>query len=437
MVKQILKRRINFLITKFKLDQFEHLIMYSFWSVFGTLLSRSCMLISTIILARILDSVAYGQLGILRSTLNFFVVFAGFGLGNTTSRYIALNKKDNIGEARRIFDISLIFNFILAILISFIVYVFAKQISIWSFNDIALYKQLRISSFLLFFATMNGVLTGSLAGFQDFKTIAKNAFYSTSVQAVLSLAGACFYGITGALIGFGMGYVYLYFLNKRAINKCFGLEKKAISFLNFFSAKKTFLYSFSLPAAFSSFLVTPVFWWAKTYMIRNTSFKEMAFFDAADQWRIIVLFIPSALMQIVLPALTISNEEDFKKTLGFNIKMNLFFTSITVLPLMIFCKYILSLYGKEYVNTELFMVLISSALFSSFCSVVGLALASKGKMWIGFFFNLFWAGYFILFTIFFISNGYGAIGLAYSILLSYLIHGLTQFAYFKIKFNGN
>lgn len=433
MIKLAPKEKIHFLIRKFKLTQFEQLIMHSFWSVFGTMLSRGSMLVSTIILARILDSIAYGQLGILRSTLNFFVVFAGFGLGNTTSRYIALNRKDNLQEARRIYDISLLFNFILAIIISVGVFVFAKQISIWSFNDVTLYKELRISSFLLFFATMNGVLGGSLAGFQDFKKIAKNTFLSTILQSVLSLIGAWLFGITGSLIGFGLGYVYLYILNKRAINKCFGLEKKVVYLNSFISAEKKFLWSFSLPAAFSSFLVTPLFWWAKTFMIRSTSFKEMAFFDVADQWRLIILFIPSALMQIVLPALTISNQEDFKKTLNFNIKVNLFFTTITVIPLIILSPYILCLYGKAYVNTELFIVLISSALFSSFCSVIGLALASKGKMWTGFIFNLFWAAYFILFTIYFIEQGLGATGLAYAILLSYLLHGITQFIYFKIK----
>lgn len=424
---------MQLLIYKFKINQFEHLVVHSFWSVFGTLLSRGSMLVSTIILARILDAIAYGQLGILRSTVNFFVVFAGFGLGNTTSRYIALNKKDNIREARRIYDISLIFNFIMAVMVSLIVYVFAKQISIWSFNDVILYRQIRVSSFLLFFATMNGVLAGSLAGFQDFKTIATNSFYSTAIQSILSLIGAKFYGIAGSLIGFGLGYIYLYILNKRAINKCFGLEKKAISFADFFSEKKSFLYSFSLPAALSSFLVTPVFWWAKTYMIRSTSFREMAFFDVADQWRLIVLFIPSALMQIVLPALTISNEEDYKKTLRFNIKLNLFFTLIIAVPLILLSKYILALYGKDYNNPQLFIVLISSTLISSFCSVIGLALASKGKMWTGFFFNLFWAVCFILFTIYFINQGYGATGLAYAISLSYLIHGATQFIHFNIK----
>ena len=436
-MKTILKTKIHFFINKFNLNQFEHLIMHSFWSVFGTLLSRGSMLLSTIILARILGQTEYGQLGIIRSTLNFFVIFAGFGLGNTTSRYISLNRGNNIEEARRVFDISLIFNFILAVILSVFIFVFARQISEWSFNDVTLYKQLKISSFLLFFATMNGVFNGSLAGFQNFKAIAKNTFYSTCVQSVLALIGAQFYGVTGSLIGFGLGYVYLYILNKRAINKCFGAQKKVVRFNEFFSIKKSFLWSFSLPAAFSSFLVTPVFWWAKTFMIRSSNFKEMAFFDAADQWRMIILFIPSALIQIVLPALTTSNKEDFKKTLSFNIKINMFFTLITALPIILLSKHILSLYGKGYVNIELFIVLISSTLFSSFCSVIGLAIASKGEMWIGFVFNMFWAVYFILFTIYFINLGYGALGLAYAIALSYLLHGVAQIVYFKLKLKND
>lgn len=433
MIKIIPKRLFFFLINRFRLNQFENLIRDSFWSVLGTFLSRAVMLVSSILLARILNQVEYGQLGLLRSTLNFFVVFAGFGLGNTTSRYVALNRKDNIGEARRIFDISIIFTFFLALVITTMVYVFAREISQLSFNDVSLYKYLRISSFLLFFAAMNGVIGGGLAGFQDFKSIAKNNLLSSIIQSIFSLIGAFYFGVTGSLVGFGAGYIYLYLLNKKAVNKCFGYGRACVSFFSFFSEKKDFLYSFSLPAALSSFLVTPVFWWAKAFMIRYTSFKEMAFFDVADQWRLVVLFVPSALMQLFLPALTISSKNDFQQTLNFNIKMNLFCTLLTAVPVILLSKFILSLYGDAYMSIELFIVVISSCLFSSFCSVIGLALASKGKMWISFMFNLSWALYFVLFTIYFVKNNYGATGLGYAVFMSYFLQGLSQFIYFKIK----
>ena len=316
------------------------------------------------------------------------------------------------------------------------VFIFAKQLSIWSFNDVSLFKELRVSAFLLFFATINGSYTGSLAGFQDFKSIAKNNFYSSFIQAGLTVLGGFYYGINGALIGYGIGYLILFMLHKKSLSKNFGKTKRKLLLKNIISTDKTFLWSFGIPAALSSFLVTPVFWWTKSYLIRSSSFEEMALFYAADQWRIMVLFIPSALIPIVLPALT-GNIKNFNKTLNFNIKINFFTTLIILIPLMIFSKNILNLYGDEYVNIRLFVFLISSALFSSFSSVVGSAIASLGIMWTGFVFNFFWAIYMILFSIFFVNLEMGAMGLAYAVFLSYLIHGISQFIFLKVINKNN
>ena len=411
---------------------FENLLTDAFWSVLGSGLSRVMMLVVSIILARILSQNDYGQLGIIKSTVNMFVVFAGFGIGNTTSRYISLYKKKNIIEARRIFDVSFAFIFFIAIIISLSVFVFAKQISILSFNDVALYEELRVSSFLLFFATVNGAYTGGLAGFQDFKSMARNTFYASFIQAVLTILGGFYYGVIGALIGSGIGYIFLFILHKKTLSNNFGKIKREIRLKDIFSTDKSFLWSFGIPAALSSFLVSPVFWCTKSFLIRNSSFAEMALFDAADQWRIIVLFVPSALIPIVLPAL-MDNIKNFKKTLNFNIKLNFVITLTILTPLFFFSDSILGLYGDEYVNTKLFVVLISSALFSSISSVVGSAIASLGIMWTGFLFNLFWAIYMVTLSILFINLSMGAIGLAYAVFLSYVIHATVQFVFLKLK----
>src|SRR5690606_8463280 len=142
---------------------------------------------------------------------------------------------------------------------------------------------------LLFFATINGAYSGSLAGFQDFKNIAKNTFFASIVQAILAILGSIYFGVIGCLIGYGIGYFILFLLHKKAVDKNFGGTKRILRFKDLFTTDKAFLWSFSLPAALSSFMVTPVFWWSKSFMIRASDFKEMALFDVADQWRIIVL----------------------------------------------------------------------------------------------------------------------------------------------------
>lgn len=434
--RKYIKYLFNILLIKLTLEEFENLLKHASWSILGSVLSRVMMLAASIVLARVLTQNDYGALGIIKSTVNMFVVFSGFGIGSTTSRYISLYKKKNIVEARRIFDVSFLFIFIIAIIVSMGVFIFSKQISIWSFNDVSLYKELRISSFLLFFATINGSYTGSLAGFQDFKSIAKNTFFSSFIQAVLTIFGGIYYGVSGALIAYGIGYSILFVLHKKSLANNFGKIKRQLLFRDIFTTDKDFIWSFGIPAALSGFLVTPVFWWTKSYLIRKSTFEEMALFDVSDQWRMILLFIPSALIPIVLPALT-DNIKNYNKTLNFNIRINFFLMITFLIPLIFFSKNILSLYGDEYGNTRLFVFLISSALFSSFSSVVGSAIASLGIMWTGFVFNLLWAIYMILFSILFINQGMGAMGLAYAVFLSYLIHGISQFIFLKVINKNN
>lgn len=83
----------NILLNKLTLKEFEDLLKHASWSVLGSALSRVMMLVASIILARVLTKNDYGALGIIKSTVNMFVVFSGFGIGSTTSRYISLYKK--------------------------------------------------------------------------------------------------------------------------------------------------------------------------------------------------------------------------------------------------------------------------------------------------------------------------------------------------------
>jgi hypothetical protein len=50
----------------------------AFWSLAGTFISRGLSLIASIIVARMLGKVGFGELGIIQSTMGMFGVFAGF-----------------------------------------------------------------------------------------------------------------------------------------------------------------------------------------------------------------------------------------------------------------------------------------------------------------------------------------------------------------------
>ena len=48
-----------------------------FWTFAGTVISRGLMFVATVAVARILGKTAYGELGMIQSTVGMFSVFAG------------------------------------------------------------------------------------------------------------------------------------------------------------------------------------------------------------------------------------------------------------------------------------------------------------------------------------------------------------------------
>src|SRR5262245_30902117 len=65
------------------------------WSAAGEALSRGLLLLALVAAARALGADAYGQLGIVRSTINLFATIGGMGLGLMANRYVAEHRDSN------------------------------------------------------------------------------------------------------------------------------------------------------------------------------------------------------------------------------------------------------------------------------------------------------------------------------------------------------
>lgn len=62
---------------------------------------------------------------------------------------------------------------------------------------------------------VNSAQLGTLSGFEDFRSSALTTFFSSMAEFIFMIVGAYFYGVMGALLGYGVGYVVvtaLYFV---------------------------------------------------------------------------------------------------------------------------------------------------------------------------------------------------------------------------------
>lgn len=221
------------------------------------------------------------------------------------------------------------------------------------------------------------------------------------------------------------------------------LRRKAIRYnvpINFSSGcfkESTVLWRFSLPAALSGVVFGPVKWVCVALLVNQPGgYGEMGIFNVANQWVAAVLFLPGLLARVVLPLLSSLNNEsthqNYMIVLKYNIYVNGIIATCIVIPAVIFSPLIMMSYGQEfYDGINVLRIMSISAILISINGVIGSAIASKSKMWVGFLFNSMWSVCLISFSMFFLKIGYGAMALALATLFSYLAHTCWQYFFLK------
>ncbi len=406
----------------------------AFWSFTGTALAKFLVLVAGIFCARILGKQGYGEFGMVRSTISLFVTIGFAGLGLTATKYISEYRKTAKERIGSIVYLTNGFALFMGILITAIILLISPYLACDILDAPHLIDDLRVGALLLFVTVINGAQVGVLSGFENFKAIALNTLCGSIAECSFMLLGAWFYGVFGAILGYGVGFAVLYTFNRISINRLLDIEGISVSRRNFNKTDLSLLYKFSLPAALSSMMVVPTYWIVRSMLVRHNGFEELAVYEAADHWKIIILFIPSAISQVVLPILSSSlgeGKNKFWKILKLNILLNA--GVATVLALLVGCcsALIMGLYGNGYEDTCTLIILAISTIFNSIATVVGLSISSRAKMWTGATFNFLWAMMVIVGSYCFISLNLGATGVALAILLAYMVHTMLQLLYVR------
>lgn len=407
----------------------------AFWSIGGAVISRGLMLLASIIVARMLGREVYGEYGMIRTTVNMFLVFAGFGLGMTATKHVAECRITDPERAGRIMAISELFAIGTGALVAVGLYIFAPWVATHTINAPHLAGELRIGAFILFLNAVNGAQTGALAGFEAFRSIAKVNLWTGLASFPLLIGGAYWGGLRGAVWALSANMVINWLLNHIALRREAARFNVPVSTAGCI-AEWPILWRFSMPAVLGGVLVSPVLWASNAILVNQIDgYGQMGLFDAANQWRFAILFVPGAVGQIVLPILANLNGLDdqirYRKALKYNVLISGTVSLVVAFPICLFATSIMRSYGPDFEEGAVALILLSiSTIFVSLNNVVGQAIASKGRMWVGFCLNMMWATTFLFLSYYLIHNGYGVTGLALANLIAYLAHSAWQSVYF-------
>jgi O-antigen/teichoic acid export membrane protein len=404
----------------------------AFWSLCGVVASRALTLLASIFVARMLGREGFGELGIIRSTVEMFGVFAGFGLGLTATKHVAEFRRTDPDRAGRIIVLSGMVAVATATLAGALLFVLAPWLAAQTLAAPHLGGLIRVGCVVLVLSALNGAQTGALAGFEAFKTVAWVNLWAGLTSFPILVAGTYFGGLEGAVWALAASLAINWVLNHFALRREAASAGIPLRFLRW-PRDLGVLWRFSLPAVFAAAMVGPVNWACSAMLVNQPGgYGEMGVFNAANQWFLGVMFLPSVLGQVVLPVLSerygANDQVRSAKVLKVAIGANALAVVPLVIGLSLLSPFVMDLYGTAFRDgwPTLVAVLVTAGVMA-IQAPVGQVLAASGRMWLGFLMNLGWAAAFVGLTALLVSHG--SVGVAAGRLGAYILHTTWVFAF--------
>jgi O-antigen/teichoic acid export membrane protein len=410
----------------------------AFWSMVGGVASRIFTMVSAIVIARLLGKEGFGEIGMVQSTMGLFGVLAGFGLGSTATKYIAEYRHKDPERAGRISSLTVVFSLLSGLLMMVLCLALSPWLAQRTLGRPDLASLLAAGSLLMFVSTIGGVLSAALSGYEAFRKIAKINIMQGAAAPLMAIPLVWYFGGQGAIASFTINGALGLILCARALkgesDKYKIPDKYDISIWREWPV----LWKFAFPAMTSGLMMAPVTWITNIILVNQPDgYGELGLFNAANQWRMVVIFLPGLLTAAMLPVLSETHGREDKGDFHRTVILNLRATWIVALPLTVLAvtmgKPLAALFGKQFHGTApIIAVLMVAAFLNVVNSAVGSALAGAGRMWTGTLMNLGWAVVLVASAVFLVPR-LGGLGLATAYLVSYLAHTVWVMTYVEIK----
>jgi O-antigen/teichoic acid export membrane protein len=408
-----------------------------FYTLMGVILWRIFSIISSIIVARILGSEGFGELNMVRSTLDVFATFAGLRLGGTVTKHIAEFRRKDPVRAGHIMKLGIGITFWISAVAAGVCLVLAPWLSKVTLDRENLAVAMALGSALLFFTLHGLVKESALEGFENFKAVAVVRTLR-GILTFICIPMALLWNVNGVVAALGIGgaislAVSNYFLRNEQLRHGFPLR------VSFKAAKgeSWVLWRYSLPGVFSTALLTGT-WWAGRIVLahQEDGYHELGIFGAADQWRAAILFMPAALGRAIFPMLSESFGKEAQSEYKRGVNLQVYSCWLITLPMTIAIigstDLLVALFGEQFAEAgRVIPVVMLAVFFTSVTQASGKALESAGVMWRNLAQYIAWGAIFLALA-YWATPRYGASGLAIAHLGSYLFLALVQLCYIDL-----
>jgi len=403
----------------------RHFARGAAWSLSGSVAARVLALAGAILVARALGAAPYGAYALVLATSAMLQTFTGFGLPETGARHLAGSHAADPAASGRIVALTALVAAVLGTAGAIAAAVSAPWLARAVLSSPELTGPLRLSAALLLFGPVNGAFLGILAGLGRFREIAVVTVLGAAASIPLLWLGARGGGVLGGIAGQVIATVLAAGLSGAAVVRAARATGIPLT-LRGVTREWRVLLEYSLPVTLCNALVAPATWATSALVAGQPGgHRELGIFTAANQWRNAIVLVATSAGTVLLPLF--SRLHDAGRTRELSRTIWSAFASMAALCAALAALFaalaptLMSAYGRDFDGAaQVLVVLAATGAVAGALHVVVQAIAGAGRMWLGFFLNLGWAGALVLAA--YGLRAHGARGLAASHLAAYLVY---------------
>jgi O-antigen/teichoic acid export membrane protein len=397
-------------------------------------------MIMWIAVARLMGKETYGKFIVIQSTLGMIGVFAGFGIGMTAIRYTAELRAQKSLRLGYILSLAERTVFVCGLIASTVLVLSASWMAARILNAPDLAVPLGIAAFGIFFSAVDSYQKSVLIGFESMRAFTIGTVVGVTTGLPIMLLAAKYYSLNGAAIALVITAILQTCISRyqmARVLKEFGVKLSAVGCLS----ERSIIWRFAFPALISGALVAPAHWVAQA-LLANTQdgYNELAVLGIAMQWFNVIMFLPATASRVVLPILTdyvTKNDSGrSRKILLYAMATNGVVAVPLVVIICVLSPYIMSIYGKNYENDYLPLVVAAlTAALLAMQTPIGNLLAASSRMWLGALMNVGWAVSYIGLSC--LLKDKGATGIMVALGVGYVVHATWTFWFALLQAKKN
>ena len=404
-----------------------------FWNFLGALFTQGSVFVTNLVLARMLGKEAFGEFAMIQSTLLTLASVAQIATGFTVTKYVAEFRDVDKLRTGRVLGLCSMLTVGTGLMGTILLLIGAPWLADHALNASHLYPELLISASFVLFAVMNGYQIGALAGLEGYRMISVSGAILGGAHLAICWTATSVWALEGAVVGLTISALLRWVIYSVALRRELDSRGIIVRRREGFQ-ERDILLKFALPAALSGFTTTPAIWLGNALLVRQVDgFSEMGIYTAANNFRMMVLFLPTLVNGVSGAILNNhrgqGNVEAYRSAYVLNLKATVISAVAGAVAMALVGEWAMQAFGSAFVATSvkfviLFMAL-SVALESAGIAVYQL-ISSHGHMWLSFSAIALPRDVLTVVTAYWLTPLYGAAGLAATYAIAFLFSLLVM-----------